>query len=286
MTHCRIALGVIALSLAACSESRSPTSPTSNARTQGIVGLTAYIYDTAFRPLAGVRVEALDGQSAGMSAQTDVHGNASLQGYFTAETRFRATLEGHETLMKAWTCAASTCPGRARPYLYFTMRPLATPLDLAGEYLVTMAAAPSCTNLAPELRSRTYSASITPYHALDSVDVLGYFVDIHSPTVPEPWHSQYIGVAGNYMAIWITDGDGDLPGLVEEIGLNHYVAYTGLVSATLPGPRPGNFTAAFESFVDDVVVAAPLTTRLFSLNQEISQQRCASQDHQVIFERR
>ena len=72
---------------------------------------------------------------------SDSNGAIVLHGFFDSATRFRATMDGHETLTQTWTCSVPQCQNNARPWLGFYVRPLAPPVDLAGDYTLTITAA-------------------------------------------------------------------------------------------------------------------------------------------------
>ena len=139
--------------------SASPDAPTPAATITSIFG---FVIDTAFRPLAGARVEVLDGPAAGTSAIADANGAVSLSGVFDANTRFRATLDGHVAATQTWRCSVATCPGptRANPWLGFYLAVEAAPVDIAGEYTLTLAADPACTDVPEHARNRRYPASV------------------------------------------------------------------------------------------------------------------------------
>src|SRR5687768_17440543 len=89
---------VVLAPLAACSgDARAviPTAPTTPATVvpqpagaSSVGFIRAYLSDPAGRPLAGGRVEALDGASAGAVGVANSNGVAVLNGNFTSTTRF------------------------------------------------------------------------------------------------------------------------------------------------------------------------------------------------------
>jgi hypothetical protein len=81
------------------------------------VVLSGYVGDTAFRSLAGARIEVLDGPQAGMSATSDSNGQFSLTGLFDSATAFRATLAGYVGATRSWT----QCQLCTRTWLSFTL---------------------------------------------------------------------------------------------------------------------------------------------------------------------
>jgi len=106
----RTQTGVLALALAAglaaCSDSALPTAPTATAAspvesapTAPRVGqpVNGSVSDSALRPVAGARVELLDGPQAGVWTTTDARGAFTLFGTVDDTTRFRASKEGVPT---------------------------------------------------------------------------------------------------------------------------------------------------------------------------------------------
>lgn len=79
--------------------------------------------DTAYRPLAGARVEVLDGPQANTSTLTDGAGEFSLRGIFDETTRFRAEKDGHESATGTlWFCAACN-PQRRMNFILGVLAP-------------------------------------------------------------------------------------------------------------------------------------------------------------------
>ena len=103
---------LIITTLVGCSRSdavSTPTAPSSAssalqiaAPTKTPLQLRGFVTDTAFRPVAGARVEVVDGVSAGTAVIADANGEFVLRGMFHAATRFRASSEGHETRTQPW----------------------------------------------------------------------------------------------------------------------------------------------------------------------------------------
>ena len=97
----RMSRAILLLALAAgsgCGESHTLTSPGAPASTvpsvpspPGPIQVNGYVADTAFRALAGVRVQVLGGRQAGVVSTSDAVGRFSLSGTFYDSTRFRAT---------------------------------------------------------------------------------------------------------------------------------------------------------------------------------------------------
>jgi len=115
--------------------------PSSTAQLAGIV------YDSAERPLSGARVEVLDGPQAGQWTLTDGTDSYGFSGIFDDATRFRATMTGHVPAIG--TRNARCAPCNPNWWLYFFLQPDGASADLAGDYTLTIAADPACSDLLP-----------------------------------------------------------------------------------------------------------------------------------------
>ena len=92
---------------AGCGSKRSPTGP--------VVSLVGWVNDTADRPLANVRVEVVDGLSAGVFATTNTVGHYELPGVSEPFT-VRATKDGYApfTTPRSMQCGPHRLFGTAR----------------------------------------------------------------------------------------------------------------------------------------------------------------------------
>ena len=288
---------LLAALVAACSgDDRTvmPTAPTAvpapapapapaAAPVNSVASIRGVILDSAFRPLAGARVEALDGASAGATGTADGNGLVTVNGTFTSETHFRATHAGHESVTQRWSCSVAVCGGNARPWLNFQLRPDSPAIDLAGEYTLTITAGPSCGEIPNESRSRSHQATLSPRVRPGTADVLGYEVRLSTSTLPEFTRQFIVGVAGDVVRFGLARGEGDEPGLIERIGENRYVTYLGSAAGTAT-TRPASFTLPFDGVVSDVTLPTPLTST--AIGTAVSQSSCTASDHRFAFVRR
>ena len=131
----------------------SPTSPSpTGAPSTGSGPVSGSVQDTAYRPLAGALVEVLDGPQAGTSTRAGANGEFSFPGTFDNATRFQASMPDH-------VAATRTVSLRPRRWIAFELPPLVPPVDMSGEYTLTITADPVCAELPPDARTRTYAAS-------------------------------------------------------------------------------------------------------------------------------
>ena len=160
-----IVLLVLAQGLVGCGSTRSSPSPSAPSTVAqpippvgGLMFMKGTVYDTVFRPLAGARVEVVDGPQAGLSTTADTSGEFSLTGVFDDATRVRATKDGHVTAIRTLQPFCATCnPNR---WINFSLEVLAPPVNMAGDYTLTFIADSACTTLPNEVRTRTYAATI------------------------------------------------------------------------------------------------------------------------------
>ena len=192
-----LVLGVALLAAACGSSSPAPAALTPSP-VQVFTEISGHVFDTAFSPLAGVRVEIVDGVRAGASVTSDAEGRFSFSGgQFVDGIRFRATKDGYVgatvsgPLQFPWPSAVA--------HLTLTLESLAPPVKIeAGDYTLALVADSACTDIPGDLRTRTYSATITPAPPSSGLPPNTRY-DV---TVSGPFLSSFgfgIGVAGNHL---------------------------------------------------------------------------------------
>lgn len=208
--------------------------------------LSGYIVDTAFRAVAGVNVEVLDGPRAGSVTTSDAAGAFSYEGTFESLVRVRATKDGYATReLTSWTTT------NGRMYAYFQLGSIVPPVSaVAGSYMLTLSADAACTALPEDVRTRTYPVSVVATSnngrfpapadtAFEGIVTGGQF----APYANMLW----IGVFGDYVAI-STAGDG--PTLVEQVGPNRYVAFYDEASMSVGPDGTSAFSAPFRGSIE------------------------------------
>ena len=73
----------------------SPLAPTPTPPALADGPVSGGVYDTAYRPLAGAVVEALNGSRAGASTTANAEGAFTFEGVFDGGTQFRASRDGY-----------------------------------------------------------------------------------------------------------------------------------------------------------------------------------------------
>lgn len=275
--------------LGACSEPVTPNSPSvalvapAGGNTTSVASITGSVFDTAARPLPGAKVEVLDGPSAGASALVDRNGVVVLSGQFDSSTRFRASMTGHETLVATWTCSVANCANNARPWFGFQLRPLLVPVDLAGNYTMTLTAHSSCGALPADARSRSYAITLTKRFRDGTADLLGFDAAIHAGDVVDSLREFRVGIAGDFINIYFRRGDGDEPGLLEHLDGDRYVGFTGNVAGTVNAAGDRSIVT-FSGSVDNFVLRqAPSFP--FLLSNVVAKDSCASTEHSLTLTR-
>jgi hypothetical protein len=135
--------------------------------TSGTFVLQGSILEAGNLPLAGARVEILDGPQAGRTVQMPLNRNTYEVYGLSGDVRVRASKEGYFAETKT---AAMTANRR----LDFELRPTSPPTSLAGNYRLTVTASSSCaTRLRADLRARSYDAVVRQEGPRVTVTLLG-----------------------------------------------------------------------------------------------------------------
>ena len=141
MLHGRVALIVAVIASGCGGSTTAPTTITGAALTQYVFSqIQGDVLDTAFRPLAGVRVEIVDGSEAGAFTISDGDGRFSfVGGRYVDGIHFRASKDGYMTtsvsgpLQFPWPSAAAS--------LGIVLDSIAPPARIEpGSYSVTVTA--------------------------------------------------------------------------------------------------------------------------------------------------
>ena len=208
-----VALLLIAAGFAGCSGSEDAYTPTAPSPTGSIaqavplqhfrLQLRGFVTDTAYRPVAGARVEVVDGPSAGVAAVSDADGQFVLSGQFSAATQFLASKEGHESRTQPWSCSVAVCPGavNAQPWLGFYLTVHEPTVNIAGDYHLTFIADSACTDLPEAARSRSYRATVTARPADGRSTLPGFDLKADGAEFIGTLHGFPIGAAGTRLSL-------------------------------------------------------------------------------------
>jgi len=277
----RLALAVALLAGACGGAAPTPTAPTAPTPSQYVfTQVQGNVLDTAFRPLAGVRVEIVDGSHASEFVITDTEGRFSFSGgQYVDGIRFRAAKDGYITatvsgpLQFPWPSTVAS--------LNISLDSVGAPTKIEpGAYTLTVIVDSACTEIPDELRRRTYSATIVP--SRDHPNTL-YLVDVTGPTVAPFGFG--IGVAGNYLG-WTIDG----PAFVEHISPFTYLQIAGSGSTSL-GASPTStiefpFSGSFEYCILRSEMGRTNNCYTTPADQRVAYSQCLSRTDQMLLARR
>ena len=234
-------IAAIVCVLTGCFSACSPTAPTPVPATAASepqpipigVPVFGWVRDFVQRPIAGARVEVIDGSGTGRSAISDHAGMYRLPDTFTGTIAVRASRDGFLTATRTYS------PERWNQYaaLVFHLESSTPPTDLTGEYTLTFAAAPECTQLPVPARRRTYHAEVTRWtSSLYGARLTG--ATLLNSVFP-------IAVVGNFARFWIEPW-GDYFPLVElltpstSVTLTYDVGFS-VSETSLSAPFSGTF---------------------------------------------
>jgi hypothetical protein len=205
----------------------------------------------------------------------------------------RATKEGYDGITIRWTCLDSFCS--PAPVLMFTLRGLTPPVDIAGNYTVTMSADPACADIPSAARTRTYSGSLGLYEFVDwnyraqlagatfLADQGGFF------PVLDAFGAR---VAADYVVLDLDDFGG--PAVVEQIAPNTYLAYWGEAAVSVASGS-STISATFDGYVEFCATKSPMEHGYEcrqdqradpTPSQPVTYTRCESKNHQLVLTRR
>jgi hypothetical protein len=289
--HAGLLFLAIAAGLAGCDGGRAPgpsapspvpqpvPQPTPQPPSTGIQ-LAGTVSDAAWRPLAGARVEVVNGPQAGLSTIADARGEFRLTGTFDDTTQFRATKEGH--VAATWPFPPSCAACRPNWWIHFYLEALAPHANIAGDYTLTFIADSTCADLPDEARTRTYGATV----ALSSDPTNSRFdVTVNGATFVEGYKSFTIGVAGDYLAADVGDWGHGGAGLVEQIAPNTYLTLGGGIATSLTDSS--TISSSFYGAVDRCVLTTEWGSRYTCGAVEgVGRAHCLSKNHQLILRRR
>ena len=271
---------IAAVFMGGCGEGGPPFGPPPPPPGPGVVRLSGSVYDSAFRPLGGVKVEALDGASAGISTTTSGSGDFALSGTFDESVTFRASKDGY---------VAATSMLKRNPtgglWLSFTLTVVAAPVAIAGDYTLTLVADSACAGSLPEgARERSYPATISPSAYPGAPPQTQFNVTLTGASFLAGYGSFYIGVAGDYVAIFVGDHG---PLVVEQLAPNTYLALDGWTAVSVEGPSVSTISAPFKgSFEYCDLKSAMGSFYDCPAAQVISKARCDSSNHRLVLTRR
>ena len=280
---------VLGLALAGCD--RSPASPSPESpqgspssppgSPSGSIQLAGSVSDAAWRPLAGARVEVVDGPQAGLSTNTDHNGEFHLSGNFDDTTHFRATKDGH--VASTWPLPAACGPCNPDWWIHFSLEALAPHPNLAGEYTLTVIANSACTSVPEAFRTRTFDAKLTLQSGPEFPPNSRFEVSLGSPPFLDQYRSFQIGVAGDYVGGFVGDLHGT-PGLAARFATHSYIALGGSIAGTVE-MSGATISASMDGFIDYCEHQSEMGPS-YDCEGGQTYTQCTSTGHQLILRRR
>jgi hypothetical protein len=150
-------VGSIVTIAVGCGGAKSPAQPTPVPAAPVQFSLFGWVRDTALRPLAGVRVEVVEGPLAGESAPTDAAGRFDLPGTFSDTAVVRAAKDGYVPSTKSYQAR-----GAGRQAIDLILELTIPSVNIAGDYAITFTADASCSAGLPDAaRTRTYAVVVS-----------------------------------------------------------------------------------------------------------------------------
>ena len=276
-----------ALFAGACGHSptgNSPVTPTAPASVQNVARIRGVINDTAFRPLAGVRVEIVDAPQAHAPVVSDANGMFSFSGALVGATvTLRATKEGYVTATR--TLDQRLFSGGNMAGIGIDLEPLAPSVKIeAGDYSLTVIADSACTDIPNDVRTRIYGATISPESTLATNTQ--YHLTLTGPFLtPNPF-SPRIGVAGNDLAFEFAE-EGSL---YEHLPPFTYLRIAGAGVTSVDTSPVSTISARFAGVFEYCVLKSDMGhySNCFTSppDEVITRSTCVSKNDQLILTRR
>jgi hypothetical protein len=273
--------------LAGCGDDRSPVQPSANPSASPLPAFTlsGRVVDTAYRPVAGSRVEIVAGPRTGTIDITDEDGKFVMEGLFTNPVTVRASKDGYQPETRIIP------PPRIPPpqlvegggwEVQFYLAPQGPSADIAGLYTLTMTADRSCTSLPDDLRTRTYTATIAAtsrpgFFVARLSDATFYSEPCPPGRAPDSCHYNQLGIglAGDYASIG--------GGIVEQLHETAYLVVSGGAAASF---APTEISAPLEGSFLYCPLAPTFNWNDGWVCEADGGQQCDSPSHQLTLRRR
>jgi hypothetical protein len=235
------------------------------------------VRDTAFRVVAGARVEIVEGSQAGQSTTTNDGGQFEFSGTFVRSVTLRATKDGYA----AATHSLNISSNSTTQFVTLNLESLTPAVEIAGEYFLTLTADSACMDLPDEARTRQYEATIVPSRtpnffrgSVGGASFIGSF----------NWFA--VGVAGDYVAFSV---DFDGPTIVEELAPKTYLAIDGLGEGSVGTSKLSIMSVPFDGYIDFCVLKTESPMNYSGCvipDQTVAHAQCTSKHHRLTLTRR
>ncbi len=149
--------------------------------------VAGFVREPGALPVAGAVVMVTDGRSAGKSTRTDAYGRFTLTPVDGGPVALRLSADGYTTAIRHMTLSDDL------PELELMLSPNLAPLDLSGDYQMTLDVASAC-QLPDEVRTRHYRATISQDGARLAVKLSGAdFLPCYTGHTGGPLADHFIG---------------------------------------------------------------------------------------------
>jgi hypothetical protein len=246
------------------------------------LNLNGDVHDTAFRSVSGATVKILDGAQAGASTQSDETGRFSFVGRFEDPTAVRVSKEGYTA---ATGTAKSMNSSNGTMWASVVLDALAKPVDIAGDYALTIVANGACAGMPDDLRTRTYAASIRPTPDSGNQPGTSLRLTVGGGSLLPDRNSFPIVVAGNWVS-FIMYNDYDFA-LVEKIAPGSFLAVQGGAAVSMDDGPLARISTPFSGVIDYCALQSDTGwTDECNSGPRTAYQSCQSKQHELILSRR
>jgi Carboxypeptidase regulatory-like domain len=230
------------LTLACGTNQNAPTSPSStdaSSTSLNTFTVRGYVTDGPF-PLAGARVEVLEGIGSGRATTTDPDGAFELSG-LAGVVQMRASLDGFQSHTRTVTIAAN------QEYVGFSLAPSSS-ADMTGEWRLTIEASATCQTLLEIARRRIYLATVAQDRSIATVRLSGaeFFELVDDRN--EIRYNEFQGSVSQGSVKFLIDRYGP-SGVIEHTGENSFVGITGVAEAIVtPTSTSGSLNGRISTY--------------------------------------
>ena len=237
-----------------------------------LASVTMIVSDMVGRPVAGARAELTTGADAGTFATTSADGTVTITGHTlpSGSLTVRISKEGLQAVDQTYRASPTQTT-----FVPLVTLAAVTPLDLAGEHLLTIEADSSCEGLPVAATKRTFEASIapTPNPSYFSIRLGGasFFRDFNLLGV-------FVAADAARFEVYLAPLEEEP--IVERLSQNEYVAFDGEATAeasqseeVISGPFRGSISYC------------PATPTTISFLCPVSPITCQSASHRLILTR-
>jgi len=283
-------VGAAIVVLTACGS--SPVDPSGPSAPSGAgTHLRGFVHDTVSRPVPGVLVEILDGGRAGARTTSNDAGEFAFTDGPNGAVTLRASRDGFIPITT--TTAWSPNPNERTRVILKPVEP--SQEILPGAYTMTLISDPSasgwfgatCAGFPPELRRRSYEATIAP-----STQFEGFQVRFTSPTLislPGPGFGFALTQAAKFVGFELELGFGTGP--TEQLSEHRYVTVLGSAPTAEPArSTEQSLTIPFWGTFEYCQLSAPLggynACSQVPAAQRVEYYVCSSKQDLMVFTKR